>query len=159
MPNRFDASRFRVSSNLSNNLNVTWINSRGALAGYLFLIFGVFYLLCLLVPLDDAATIVNVIHFVVAFYLFHWVKGSPTGDQGEYNDKTTWEQMDDGIPRTEAKKVLMITPIVMWIIGSHLNDYSLNYFLLTAVPLGFQIFPKLPEFNGVRLFGLNKFQE
>ena len=84
MPNRFDSSRFRVSSNISNNLNVTWINSRGALAAYLFLIFGVFYLLYLLVPLDDAVTILNVIHFVVAFYLFHWVKCAPTGDQGTW---------------------------------------------------------------------------
>ena len=67
--------------------------------------------------------------------------------------------MDDGVPWTEAKKVLIITPIVLWIIGIHLNGYSMNYFLTTAIPLAFQILPKLPEFNGVRLFGLNKFRE
>lgn len=115
-----------------------------------------------------------------SFYLFHWIKGTPFGgtlalflsrrfgsisygrrpaDQGEFADKTTWEQMDDGIPWTEAKKILIITPIVMWAVGSHLNNYSINYFLVTAVPLGFQIVPKFPEFNGVRLFGVNKFEE
>lgn len=77
MPNRFDASRFRKSSSATANRNVAWINSRGALLGYLFLIVSVGWLLCLLFPLPDAATAVFLIHFVVAFYLFHWVQGAP----------------------------------------------------------------------------------
>lgn len=67
--------------------------------------------------------------------------------------------MDDGVPWTEPKKVLIITPIVLWIAGLHLNEYSYVYVAITAIPLAFQIFPKLPEFNGVRLFGINRIRD
>lgn len=38
-------------------------------------------------------------------------------DQGAYNNDTFWEQLDDGVPWTRAKKILLIIPVIMCVIG------------------------------------------
>lgn len=51
------------------------------------------------------------------FFLLHWVKGSPVDDydQGEYADKTWWEQMDQGRPWTTNKKFLMLVAVALYV--------------------------------------------
>ena len=45
-------------------------------------------------------------------------KGTPVWvDQGAYNNDTFWEQLDDGVPWTRAKKILLIIPVIMCVIG------------------------------------------
>lgn len=50
----------------------------------------------------------------VTFWALHWAKGSVIGDdQGEYNDKTLWEQLDQGVPWTATKKFLLFVPVAV----------------------------------------------
>ncbi|RYG47548.1 hypothetical protein EON67_08480 [archaeon] len=50
------------------------------------------------------------------FWSLHWKRGSPFWeDQGEYLDRTMWEQIDNGVPWTNARKFLMIVPIVLYV--------------------------------------------
>jgi len=162
MKNKYADSSFRQRSNPVINKNVSWMNTSatGAFLGYCSIIAAFAWISILTLPFDTAWTVVNLSHFVATFYLFHWRRGTPVrSDQGAYDDKTFWEQMDDGVPWTESKKVLFVAPVVLWIIGSHANQFSMAYFMITAVPLCTLLFAKIPEFDGVRLFGLNKFKE
>jgi hypothetical protein len=50
----------------------------------------------------------------IFLYVFHWLKGSPDEfSQGEYNGLTLWEQIDGGIPWTQAKKVFFLVPTIL----------------------------------------------
>jgi len=50
----------------------------------------------------------------VTFLAFHWNRGSPMWeDQGEFIDKTVWEQIDNGVPWTDTRKFLMVVPIFL----------------------------------------------
>jgi hypothetical protein len=50
----------------------------------------------------------------ITFYLLHWRKGSPFGeDQGIYDRLTMWEQIDDGVQFTRTKKFFTAVPVVL----------------------------------------------
>jgi hypothetical protein len=50
----------------------------------------------------------------MTFLAFHWNRGSPMWeDQGEFIDKTVWEQIDNGVPWTDTRKFLMVVPIFL----------------------------------------------
>lgn len=50
----------------------------------------------------------------ITFIAFHWNRGSPMWeDQGEFIDKTLWEQIDNGVPWTDTRKYLMVVPILL----------------------------------------------
>lgn len=50
----------------------------------------------------------------ITFIAFHWNRGSPMWeDQGEFIDKTLWEQIDNGVPWTDTRKFLMVVPILL----------------------------------------------
>ena len=51
----------------------------------------------------------------VTYHSFHWMKGTPFGeDQGIYNALTWWEQMDNGQQLTSNRKFLTVVPIVLY---------------------------------------------
>lgn len=53
----------------------------------------------------------------LSFVGLHWARGTPIWeDQGEFEDLTVWEQVDNGIPWTTTKKVLMIIPVLLYVI-------------------------------------------
>ena len=48
------------------------------------------------------------------FVALHWNRGTPFWeDQGDFIEYTVWEQIDSGVPWTDAKKFLLIAPIVL----------------------------------------------
>jgi len=56
----------------------------------------------------------------ITYLMFHWATGIPFGSEmhaGAYDDLTFWEQIDGGEQYTPAKKFLICTPIVLYVIS------------------------------------------
>jgi hypothetical protein len=85
------------------------------------------------------------------------MRGSPIWeDQGEFIDRTVWEQIDNGVPWTSTRKFLIVVPMVLFLVSAHaiLGD-TLHLFINTAIVI-ILIAPKLPELHGIRIFNINK---
>ena len=103
-----------------------------------------------------AWTLLNWLHGIVSYLLFHWVKGTPfIDDHGAYSQQTFWEQIDDSIQYTRARKFLAICPIVLFVIALDAGQYELAYVWMNFPILVLTILPKLPMMHGVRIFGIN----
>ncbi|XP_048971049.1 ORM1-like protein 2 isoform X1 [Canis lupus dingo] len=87
------------------------------------------------------------------------VKGTPfeTPDQGKARLLTHWEQMDYGLQFTSSRKFLSISPIVLYLLASFYTKYDAAHFIINTASLLSVLLPKLPQFHGVRLFGINKY--
>eukprot|EP00735_Rhodelphis_limneticus_P002375 TRINITY_DN13224_c0_g1::TRINITY_DN13224_c0_g1_i1::g.12639::m.12639 TRINITY_DN13224_c0_g1::TRINITY_DN13224_c0_g1_i1::g.12639 ORF type:complete len:154 (+),score=20.37,sp/O42901/YBA9_SCHPO/41.67/2e-31,ORMDL/PF04061.9/1.2e-44,FixP_N/PF14715.1/5.6 TRINITY_DN13224_c0_g1_i1:108-569(+) len=144
------------------NPNVNWLNGKGSWFFYITLLF-VFYYLFLLVGISfgAAATTVNVVHTIVTFVLFHWLRGTPfpAFDEGKYLKYTFWEQIDHGRQNTPNRKFLISIPFVLFLISIHLNDYSSSTVLINFSALTLATIGKLPIMHKVRLFGINKLEK
>lgn len=105
----------------------------------------------------SAWTVVNLIHTITSFYLFHWKLGSPfVDDHGEYSTLTFWEQIDDQIQYTRARKFLSVLPFVVFLFACDSAGWELIYVWLNLFLACVCIVPKLPFMHGVRIFGINK---
>lgn len=118
----------------------------------------------------------------LSFIGLHWARGTPIWeDQGEFEELTVWEQVDNGIPWTMTKKVLMIIPVILcvfdpsslffvgiillfllslgwgcrFIITCHATDYSLTHLVVNGILNTILVVAKLPEMHKVRIFGFN----
>ncbi|MBN3281878.1 ORML2 protein, partial [Polyodon spathula] len=106
------------------------------------------------------SVVVTLVLSVQVMYLFlHTVKGTPfeTPDQGKARLLTHWEQMDYGVQFTSSRKFLTISPIVLYILASFYTKYDATHFLVNTGSLLSVLLPKLPQFHGVRIFGINKY--
>uniref|UniRef100_A0A8V0ZYN0 ORMDL sphingolipid biosynthesis regulator 3 n=1 Tax=Gallus gallus TaxID=9031 RepID=A0A8V0ZYN0_CHICK len=95
-----------------------------------------------------------------SMYIFlHTVKGTPfeTPDQGKARLLTHWEQMDYGVQFTASRKFLTIMPIVLYFLTSFYTKYDRIHFVINTISLMSVLIPKLPQFHGVRIFGINKY--
>eukprot|EP00042_Codosiga_hollandica_P054388 m.735245 g.735245 ORF g.735245 m.735245 type:complete len:154 (+) comp58890_c0_seq2:1927-2388(+) len=77
--------------------NAAWVHARGMWLAYLTTVV-LAHLLLLSIPVlstEAVWTLTNVLHAVVTFVVFHWVKGSPTEtfDDGATASQTHWEQV------------------------------------------------------------------
>eukprot|EP00300_Choanocystis_sp_HF-7_P023634 c2432_g1_i1.p1 GENE.c2432_g1_i1~~c2432_g1_i1.p1 ORF type:complete len:155 (-),score=32.56 c2432_g1_i1:125-589(-) len=142
------------------NPNSAFVNSKGYWVFYLLLIAvvrGFLYLLHGFIPSEVAWTMVNLTHAIVMFIAFHWVKGTPFDfEQGEHDKLTLWEQIDDGVQFTGARKFFIAVPIVVFLISCHYAHYSSGLFALNAIAMVVTIIPKTPFFHRRRLFGINE---
>ncbi|MBN3317745.1 ORML2 protein, partial [Atractosteus spatula] len=143
------------------NPNTRVMNSRGIWLAYLLLV-AVLHVVLLSIPFFSVPlvwTLTNVIHNLVMYVFLHTVKGTPfeTPDQGKARLLTHWEQMDYGIQFTSSRKFLTISPIVLYILASFYTKYDATHFLVNTCSLLSVLLPKLPQFHGVRIFGINKY--
>ncbi|CAG7848377.1 SubName: Full=Probable ORM1-unfolded protein response protein {ECO:0000313/EMBL:CCA72817.1} [Serendipita indica DSM 11827] len=86
--------------------------------------------------------------------MFHWATGIPFHNElhaGAYDDLTFWEQIDDGEQYTPAKKFLICTPILLFLLSTHYTDYNPWVFAINFTALMFCLFPKLPILHGRRV--------
>ena len=148
-------------ANSEQNPNVSWLNSKGIWLTYVIFTFAM-HLVLLSLPFFSTAvawTLTNVCHNVAGFYLLHIVKGAPweTCDQGKARRYTYWEQIDNGIQFTATRKFLTTVPIVLFILASFYTKYEAVHFIINFATLVIVLIPKLPQFHGVRLFGINKY--
>ncbi|XP_019960281.2 ORM1-like protein 2 isoform X2 [Paralichthys olivaceus] len=143
------------------NPNTRVMNSRGIWLTYLLLTV-VLHVVLLSIPFFTVPlvwTLTNVIHNLVMYLFLHTVKGTPfeTPDQGKARLLTHWEQMDYGVQFTSSRKFLTISPIVLYILASFYTKYDATHFLINTSSLLSVLLPKLPQFHGVRIFGINKY--
>eukprot|EP00741_Cyanophora_paradoxa_P019509 tig00021127_g18832.t1 len=143
------------------NPNVSWLTERYAWISYVAVVFGFRYLLVIL-RFDTASAWVttNLLHAIFTWFAFHWVRGSPFGDefneQGKYNKYTWWEQIDNGRQNTKNRKFLTIFPVVLYLIATHYSDYHFPTLLVNTLALVILLISKLPKMHKVRIFGINK---
>lgn len=103
-----------------------------------------------------AWTLVSWIHGLVTIFLFHWIKGSPIiEDHCKYSQLTWWEQIDDQLQFTRARKFLTICPFVLFFLAVDAGSWELAYFAMNLPILVICVLPKLPFMHGVRIFGIN----
>lgn len=143
------------------NPNTRVMNSRGIWLAYIILV-GLLHVVLLSIPFFSIPvvwTLTNVIHNLAMYVFLHTVKGTPfeTPDQGKARLLTHWEQMDYGLQFTSSRKFLSISPIVLYLLASFYTKYDAAHFLINTVSLLSVLLPKLPQFHGVRLFGINKY--
>ncbi|XP_072511064.1 ORM1-like protein 2 isoform X1 [Notamacropus eugenii] len=156
------ASRMNVGVAHSEvNPNTRVMNSRGIWLAYIILV-GLLHVVLLSIPFFSIPvvwTLTNVIHNLAMYVFLHTVKGTPfeTPDQGKARLLTHWEQMDYGLQFTSSRKFLSIFPIVLYLLASFYTKYDAAHFVINTASLLSVLLPKLPQFHGVRLFGINKY--
>ncbi|XP_049481672.1 ORM1-like protein 2 isoform X1 [Panthera uncia] len=161
-PRASEASRMNVGVAHSEvNPNTQVMNSRGIWLAYIILV-GLLHVVLLSIPFFSIPvvwTLTNVIHNLAMYVFLHTVKGTPfeTPDQGKARLLTHWEQMDYGLQFTSSRKFLSISPIVLYLLASFYTKYDAAHFLINTASLLSVLLPKLPQFHGVRLFGINKY--
>nr|XP_010348246.1 ORM1-like protein 2 [Saimiri boliviensis boliviensis] len=143
------------------NPNTRVMNSRGIWLAYIILV-GLLHVVLLSIPFFSIPvvwTLTNVIHNLAMYIFLHMVKGTPfeTPDQGKARLLTHWEQMDYGLQFTSSRKFLSISPIVLYLLASFYTKYDAAHFLINTASLLSVLLPKLPQFHGVRVFGINKY--
>lgn len=143
------------------NPNTRVLNSRGIWVAYIILVV-LLHVVLLSIPFFSVPvvwTLTNVIHNMVMYLFLHTVKGTPfeTPDQGKARLLTHWEQIDNGVQFTSSRKFLTISPIILYILTSFYTKYDAVHFLVNTVSLLSVVLPKLPQFHGVRVFGINKY--
>ncbi|KAI8812774.1 ORMDL family, partial [Cladochytrium replicatum] len=105
---------------------------------------------------EAAWTLMNVVYNTITFFMFHWFIGTPFDlSQGEYENLTLWEQIDNGAQFTPAKKYLTAVPISLFLLSTHYTHYDFLTFMINLTSLVVALVPKLPQMHRVRLFGVN----
>ncbi|XP_042652878.1 ORM1-like protein 2 [Tyto alba] len=143
------------------NPNTRVMNSRGIWLAYGISV-GVLHVVLLSIPFFSIPvvwTLTNVIHNLVMYVLLHAVKGTPfeTPDQGKDRLLTHWEQIDYGTQCTSSRKFLSVSPVVLYLLTSFYTKYDPAHFVINTTSLLSVLLPKLPQFHGVRVFGINKY--
>jgi hypothetical protein len=157
MPN-YDETRWKKSDAVDQNAAVAWMTGPYVSLWYSssYLVSVAFFLMFF--NLSRAWNISIWLHFFTQFFLMHWTKGTPFGDmdQKEMKHLTFYEQLENGVPWTPTKKFLMLFPVVVYLVGAHLNlRTGLTYHIWHLPPTVVLVVAKLPELHRVRLFGIN----
>jgi hypothetical protein len=143
------------------NPNSTYFNSKGMWVTYVIVVVFIHYIFLTLPFLSVAMawTLTNVMHNMLMFIILHIEKGTPfeTADQGKFRYRTVWEQLDYGVQFSSSRKFLTVAPIVLFFLASFYTKYDQYHFIVNAVSLLAVLIPKLPQFDGVRLFGINAY--
>ncbi|CAM9673247.1 unnamed protein product, partial [Ectocarpus fasciculatus] len=143
---------------LFSNRNTDWMNYPFAKLSYIVLLAIVFFVLhtSQLFNMADTWTVLNMLHGVITFVIFHWIKGNPDfSTQGEYAADTLYEQIDAETAWTWNKKFLMLVPTVLTYIACQVADYQAIYVIMNCGIFFILIIAKIPQMHHVRLFGIN----
>ncbi|KXS20044.1 ORMDL-domain-containing protein [Gonapodya prolifera JEL478] len=131
----------------TRSLNSNWVNYKGSWTVHVLLIV-VGKLAFSVIPgisTELAWTLTTVSYNIGQFLMFHGVTGIPWNeDQGESDDKTLWQQVDNGAEYTPARKYLIAAPIVLFLLSCHYSHYDTAYFVINLLSLLVCLGPKLP---------------
>lgn len=148
-------------SNGNCNPNSTYFNSKGIWLTYILIVAFCHYVLLSLPFLSVAMawTLTNILHNVIMFFILHVEKGTPfeTPDQGKFRYRTVWEQLDYGVQFSASRKFLTVVPIILFFLASFYTKYDMYHFGVNATSLLVVLIAKLPQLDGVRIFGINKY--
>ncbi|KAL6941952.1 sphingolipid homeostasis protein orm1 [Hanseniaspora vineae] len=144
---------------MSMNMNVLWINQRGAwLIHFLIVIFlKIFFTL---VPFTQKTnqnelswTLTNSTYCIGSYIMFHLIKGTPFDlNGGCFDNLTMWEQIDNGLQFTPARKFLIGFPICLFLVATHYSRFNLQYFVFNLLmTICIAVVPKLPWTHRLRI--------
>jgi len=138
------------------NMNVEWVNRKGAWLIHLVLILGGKILFDTFPGVTQEAswTMVTLAYMALSFLMFHWVTGipfHPDAHGGAYDDLTLWEQIDEGAQYTPAKKWLFCFPVGLFLASTHYTHYNPLLFAVNFSALLLVLLPKLPQFHRQRV--------
>ena len=100
------------------NKNVSYIDSPASWVFYTFLWLAFRVILAGLgLSAETSWAIVNWIHGIISYVLFHWIMGTPFASDHEHESDllTFWEQIDDQVLYTRARKFLTLFPIALFV--------------------------------------------
>ncbi|KAJ6266629.1 ORMDL family-domain-containing protein [Bipolaris maydis] len=140
------------------NLNVEWVNAKGAWAIHFVLIFFGKILFDIIPGMSQEAswTLVNLSYVAGSYLMFHYVRGVPFDfNSGAYDNLNMWEQIDNGDQYTPAKKFLLSVPILLFLVSTHYTNYGLTYFLINCFATIAVVIPKLPSLHRIRFAFFN----
>ncbi|KNE57426.1 hypothetical protein AMAG_03144 [Allomyces macrogynus ATCC 38327] len=144
------------------NHNWDWVNYKGSWVTTI-LIICLMRLLFGIVPTfssELAWTLTNVSFNLTSFFMFHWLIGTPFEfNQGACDGLTLWEQIDNEVQFTPAKKFFTLLPIGLFLLSTHYTHYDATTFCVNFAALLVVLIAKLPAMHRVRLFGINKVVE
>jgi hypothetical protein len=88
----------------------------------------------------------------------HWLKGSYLLDeQGELNAMTVWEQLEaTNESTTHMRRILLIVPTCLAYMACLASKFQPTICTINIIFWSISMFAKLPQMNGVRLFGINR---
>jgi len=135
------------------NLNAQWVNAKGAwmIHVILILLLKIVYDIVPSITQETSWTLTNTTYMFGSYIMFHWVRGIPFEfNAGAYDNLNMWEQIDNEDQYTPAKKFLLATPIVLFLISTHYTHYDLAYFLVNFLATLLVVVPKLPAFHRTR---------
>uniref|UniRef100_A0A182VTB6 ORM1-like protein n=2 Tax=Myzomyia TaxID=59140 RepID=A0A182VTB6_9DIPT len=143
------------------NPNSSWLDSRGLWLAYVLGI-TIFHIVLLAIPfvqIPYAWTITNISHNLAHLYFLHSIKGAPwmSIDAGENRKYTHWEQINCGEQFTTTRKFLTAAPIILFLLTCLYTRNDNDHFIVNFISLVVVLVPKLPQFHGVRLFGINRY--
>eukprot|EP01115_Flamella_aegyptia_P008805 TRINITY_DN36756_c0_g1_i1.p1 TRINITY_DN36756_c0_g1~~TRINITY_DN36756_c0_g1_i1.p1 ORF type:complete len:183 (-),score=0.54 TRINITY_DN36756_c0_g1_i1:118-666(-) len=154
-------SRPDMDPEIETNKNISWVHGLPLLVLYITLLISIriVYFIIGISP-GWSWTLINILHTLVTFPFFHWIKGVPfaglDNDQGVYENLTWWEQLDTGAQFTKTKKVLIIIPIVILILAEYTCDFQIYPTIINFIAFLPVFVGKLPVMHRVRLLGINK---
>ncbi|CAR25356.1 Protein ORM1 [Lachancea thermotolerans] len=137
------------------NMNASWVDQRGAWAVHIVIIMLLkgFYNLLPGITNEWSWTLTNTTYVIGSYIMFHLVKGTPFDfNGGAYDNLTMWEQINDGVLYTPARKFLILVPIALFLVSTHYTRYDIQLFLLNfSLTTLVAVVPKLPVTHRLRI--------
>jgi ORMDL family len=108
--------------------------------------------------LSSSWTVTHAVHCLVTLLYLHWLKGSYLLDeQGELNAMTVWEQLEaTSESSTHMRRILLIVPTCLAYMACLSSKFQPSTCTINIIFWSISMFAKLPQMNGVRLFGINR---
>jgi ORMDL family len=143
---------------------VEWLNAPASWGFYASILVGARLFFGLTPGLDrnKAWTAVNVLHAIITFFIFHWVKGNPFPTHWAYTPasaehRTFWEQIDRRWQNTPSRKFCTVVVVMLYIFAVHdLPASEVFYHVVNFVSFIVVFIAKFPSMDDVRILGINR---
>ncbi len=109
-----------LNEGLNTNPNTSYVSNPSFWFSYSAIVILSSISFHLVLPFSSSViwTLINFLHSLLTFILFHWMKGGPIEDQyhpHKYDKLTFWEQLDETTQYTPARKFLLFVPCALFV--------------------------------------------
>jgi len=158
-------TRSRSGSGLQPNKNTEFLGQKGFWLFYAILVLAFRALVggfLTSFKIDDrfSWTVINLLHALITLRIIHWSKGTPytttQEENGEFDELTFWEQIDNGRQFTTKRKVLTLIPFILFLLAVQSCSWEVKPLFFNLILLAVSIIPKTDWMHRVRIGGINK---
>jgi hypothetical protein len=148
----------------SRQVGVEWLNAPASWGFYTSILVGARLFVGLAPGLyhNKAWTVVNVLHAIITFFVFHWVKGNPFPTYWAYtppsaDHRTFWEQIDRRWQNTPSRKFCTAVVVALYFFAVHdLPPSETFYHFINFASFIVVFIAKFPSMDDVRILGINR---